>query len=502
MDPQKLRGQTIRISGTLRGLFLVVGILALPSVGILSGCAAKLKNPSVQRDGVVPLPQGVFSDKRYVEPPQDKDGDDRSLLPEQFPTGVWLPIMGPLGNGQIGVQASINDRVTVGVLDTGATISLMGESLAAELDLVSEYQPKGRPINARDAHGDLIRGELLPMESLQLGSHRFTQKSLLVVEKDFDLFLIGADVLRDLDIYLATDEGLVGLFAAGKSPRFPRASTVTLKRESDALFAKGGIPKEPDATFELLVDTGATTTSVPIMVGLNHLFPVDVRFETMTKAVSSVREMRGRFVLDPLLLGSNRVSVGKVLGLGATFSGGDHHGLLGNDVLSNHRTLISIHSQLMRLENRPHRPPYRRFSAGGKRCISEQKVIPCLKTGISKRTSLAPVGTMENIFVEVTAHENYGGRSLELLLNLRDPDGRELLAGGQLRVYTTVGPRGAHHSYDLPAQLSAFGVDENTQTELVWVRSKNFTWPCSPEQTECLTYTNLPGLRESASPLP
>lgn len=415
--------------------------------------------------------------------------DDHSTLPARYPKAAWVPLKGPLLPLELKTAVWVNGRKASAVLDTGAMSTVMSVPVAVSLGLVGHFTPKGKRVRVLDAHGDTLEGERLPLGSIEIGGHRFTDVSVLVIGDHPELFLVGHDILQHIDLYIAGEQGLLGLFDAGTAPILPGAMRASLERGDRQLQVRGVArsTKGSAVNFSLIVDTGASFTTVPAFVGVNGGLPADLRFQSRTFAVGGANQNRGRFVLDPLRLGPEQVSAGKVLAMASLMQKGEGPGLLGNDVFMGHHTIISHERGALLLVPLEPRPPTRSAALPQPQGATN----PCVSVSVEAqhfgkatgRDLLAPVCLRTRI------DDDFAGKTVQLLVTARDEQRRPLFGGGGLTLSVTVGPGGYESCVQLMPELAALGVDENTSVELRWVRSEGFEWPCAPELTHCMSFT-------------
>lgn len=445
-----------------------------------------------------------------LEPERSPEGSDLSPLPARYPTAAWVPIEAPLLSMQLVTAVEVNGKRGKAVLDTGAMSTVMSVPMAMELGVLSEYTPAGRKVRVHDAHGDLIEGERLPLGSLRIGTHRWVDAEVLVIGKQPDLFLVGADLLRSVDLYIAADEGLVGLFEAGEAPFEAEDREVSLVVSDRQLQVKASArgTRGDAVVFPLIVDTGASGTTVPALVGVNGGLAADLSYESRTLAVGGESQTRGRFVLDPLFLGDEAVAAGRVLAIGSTIGRGEGAGLLGNDVMMRHHTILSWARGKMWLRSPAPRPAVRTAGPGGRSCNTalpdelrpeagnespapSGEERPCIRVALRKPAPnvVMPDDAMPNLCLEVDVAPAYAGKTLELAVTAEDARGEALFNGGALRAFLTIGAEGEHGCFTLWRQLERLGLDDKTRIQLRWVRTEGLLWPCDPMRTHCLTFT-------------
>ncbi len=423
------------------------------------------------------------------EPRVSAMGSDLSDLPQLYPDGDWLPIDAPLLSMAVVVKASVAGQNVDATLDTGAMGTTMSTPVAERLGIVGEGVPRGKPIRAVDAHGSVINGERLTVDEVRVGRQRWTDVQVTVLGDAPDLFLVGADLLQDVDLYIAADEGLVGLFGAGRGPAGDDDHVVDLERSDRQLQVRAtaqGMRNGVD--FPLIVDTGAWNTSVPLLIGINGGLPADVGFESTTVAVGGEQQNRGRFVLDPMLLGPQRVSVGRVLAIGSTLDSDGGIGLLGNDVMMRQHTLLSFARSQMRLKPVPQRPTSRMRGPGGAPCTTaDGERAPCVSVDIIARHEETWDPTdLPEACLKIDVDKSYAGKTIELAITGAS---MALMNGGAIRAFLTANETGAHACFHLWRQLEHLGITPDTPLSLRWVRTEGVQWPCDPMKTRCITFT-------------
>lgn len=429
-----------------------------------------------------------------AEPERTTGGSDLSTLPLRFSRGVWTRIEAPLLSMQVVTKVVVNGHEALATLDTGAMSTVMSVPTAVRLGVLGEFTPGGRKVKAFDAHGHVMEGERLPLAAIQIGEHRWVNTDVLVIGDQPGLFLVGAELLRSVDVLIAADEGLVGLFEAGEGPVLPGMRVVSLQA-GDRQLQVTALAKSSggdDVSFPLIVDTGASATTVPSLVGVNAGLPADLAYENRTLAVGGEQKNRGRFVLDPLALGPERVHTGRVLAMGSTMKGGEGEGLLGNDVMMRHHTLISFARGKMWLAPLPERPSFRTVGPGGASCQRDGgEPVPCISVSLREPDDnvAMPDDAMPDVCLQVDVGAAYAGQTLEMALTATNAQGEQLFNGGALRAYLTVTKEGEHGCFTLWKQLARLGLDAKSALQLRWVRTEGVIWPCDPLRTQCLTFT-------------
>jgi gag-polyprotein putative aspartyl protease len=457
------------------------------AVGVLCACtrsSVHVSDADGGAGGATPLARA----RGLAEPRVSAQGSDLSDLPELFPDGDWLAIDAPLLDMSVYVAITVGGEKVRAMLDTGATTTTMSRPLAVKLGLIAADAPRGN-VRALDAHGSVIYGDRVVVEDLTLGRQRWENVQVTVLGEQEDLFLVGADVLRDVDLYIAGDEGLVGVFAAGRGPRGSDDRVVKIEARERQLIAVGDAPgKGGPVPFRMIVDTGAWNTSVPLIHGINGGLPADTAFESITVAVGGEQENRGRFVLEPLSLGGERVPIGRVLAIGSTLEHEGGMGLLGNDVLMRGHTVVSFANSELRFVPPPARPAVRMRGPGGQPCRDDEgREKPCLSVRfVESAAEQWDPSDLKGVCLEIHVDKIFANQTLELAITGQSGD---LFNGGAIRAFVTANDTGAQWCAHVWKQLDHLGVKAGTPASLRWVRTEGVRWPCDPMKTRCITFT-------------
>ncbi|MBI1947515.1 MAG: retroviral-like aspartic protease family protein [Deltaproteobacteria bacterium] len=425
------------------------------------------------------------------EPRVSANGSDLSDLPQLYPDGDWLPIEAPLLSMAVVAPVTVNGEKAIATLDTGAMGTTMSVPVAEALGVFASGR-RGRRVTATDAHGQQLSGEKVALGEVGIGRHRWNDVEVTVLGDQPDLFLVGADVLRDLDLLLAADEGLVGIFSAGRGPVESTDRVIALNASDRQLIATGSAANVAgkEVSFPLIVDTGAWNTSVPLLTGINGGLAADTSFEAVTVAVGGEQTNRGRFVLDPLKLGG--VPVGRVLAIGSTMRSGPGEpsgglGLLGNDVLMRHHALVSFQRAEIRVRPPVARSAERTRGPGGARCTADGQAAPCISVALVAKTDDSyEASDLSGVCLKVDVDPVFAGKTLELAITGQAPD---LMNGGAIRAFLTANDEGAHACFHVWRQLENLGIGAGTPLALRWVRTEGVRWPCDPMKTRCVTFT-------------
>ena len=443
---------------------------ALTLVAIAASCAA---TPSVV-DGTWPA-----ADDREAtrDPPVSEIGSDQSELPARYPNGSWVPMVSALFSLQIEVPTTVNGAPIVATIDTGASSTVISSASLLAAGVKLEPAADARTITIVDAHGDTVEAYVHIARSIILGDYEFEHQRVLIVDRDVDLFLIGADMLSKVDLYLAADEGLIGIFDAGRAPVPPGAHPVSVvDRGRQLRVVAQAAGARSWARFPLIVDTGASSTTIPLRPALKARIKTNVTRQEKSAAVGGVRERRGFFALDALHLetSSAPVVVPRVYAPGAHFAKGESVGLLGNDVLLRHRTVIQWSQGALYLAPLPPRSAQRHRGPGGRACSDEQgRRVACIDVAI------APKMKGDDACLRVRIHPAYAGTTLEMAITV-DDGSAPYFAGGALRAFFTVSDRGVDECVSsVPAK------SVRSTPRLLWVRNEGVQWLCDPMATTC-----------------
>jgi predicted aspartyl protease len=474
-------------------LALVVVGAAVSLAAPESGSAAATTTPATTPATMAASTTTAAAATANVLPATSTLGSDVSALPARHPQGEWLPLETPLLSRELIVRVTVNGRPALATLDTGAQGTTMSKPVAEQLGVVRGDTPRGVPVRAIDSHGDVIVGERLSIDELDLGGRRWRNANVTVLGDVPGLFLVGADILRQVDLYIAADEGLVGIFPAGGAPRSADELTVPVRAGETQLVVDAAARGSSLARFPLLVDTGATNTSVPVAAGIRAGLPADVGYASTTIGVAGEQESRGRFVLAPLLLGAAHTPVGRVLAVASSIDRGDGLGLLGNDVFFRFHTIISFRDAALRFRPLVARGAERPRGPLGATCADttggSAVPVPCVRVGLSRTSTPAAAEDMPGTCLQIDVGPAYAGTTVELAITAEVPGEIALFNGGAIRAFISVAGDGAHHCFTLWRQLERLGLRPDTPLQLRWVRTEGVRWPCDPMKTRCITFS-------------
>lgn len=416
---------------------------------------------------------------RTATPTTTALGSDRPTLPDRHPMADWLPLEGPLLSGQLVVTVEIEGHHVRAIVDTGSQVSIVSEPFARDLELTPDPQTTA----IVDAHGGRVDGKRARASSLLVGRRVFRDVSFLVLGDQPFRVLLGADVLHRLDLVIAPDEGLLGVFDASAAP-IDDAVVIPLSPMRTLLTvtarAKG---KKSDTQFPLLVDTGASLTAIPARVGMDAGLPADLSFSSTTLSMGGAQENRGRFVLDALVFDPPGHAVHNVYANAGVIDRGQTFGLLGNDVLFRTRTTLSFQRALLALAPIPRRPAARTAGPEGTVCDGA-----CVQVELARR---APSGkaveqSRSDRCLKTRVSRAYSGRTLEMaVVGFSKHDAP--LPGG-IRVLTTVGPAGVDVCLPLPLGMARSWPDD-ARLSILHLRAEAVRWSCDPLETHCAVFT-------------
>jgi predicted aspartyl protease len=422
------------------------------------------------------------------EPAKSPLGSDVSELPLTFSKASWLPIDAPLLSMRLQVPVVVNGVKATATLDTGATDHVMSKDVAARFAVRADV---GTPVDARDAYGSHVAGVHAPLGTVALGKHVFDNQSVNVIDGE-GVFLIGYSVLSRLDLYIAAEQALVGVFAAGQAP-LDGFSTISATTTPASMWVELHAPgkaggKTTDVMVPMLVDTGAFSSAIPMQLGARGGLPVDLQFAVATVSASGENEERGRFIASDVTLGSERVAVGRIIAIPGTIDLGESMGLLGNDVLFRRHTVVSPSRALLAVKDVPTWPASRSRGPGGVVCGSGAAPVPC----VNVQMMALPADTVDGeddlpgVCLQIDVDAAYVGRTVEMAVTAVDGG---VFAGGAIEAFLSVGDDGAHHCFRLWKGLTRLGFSAATPLSVRWFRADNARFPCDPLSTRCLLFS-------------
>lgn len=275
------------------------------------------------------------------EPPVDDEGYDGSRLAPL--EGVsWLPL---LDGGRKGVPfVDVTARVTFpALLDTGAQISMMPRALVEDIGAVPVLDDKGEPLvrGMVDALGGTSFAAIMNVPLIALGAFELVDVRVAVpLDANDDGSasttwpVIGFPELARMDVLLAADSGVVGLFAAGTAPPLENAREVVVAIHDNAPFVVARTREGRE--LRMVLDTGASSTTLPRALGLDEVAGLAENVRVLGGRTSV-----GRAFAPPLWLGAGADAAPVALAMRAVDLTSSGTGLLGGDALMEHRTLLS-----------------------------------------------------------------------------------------------------------------------------------------------------------------
>jgi hypothetical protein len=324
-----------------------------------------------------PVEPRVFAVPPVSEPDVDERGLDRSDLPTRYPAGSWIGMSGPALQPNIFVPARVNGDDVDAMLDLGATNSMVGEGTARRLGLLkedrfagtTELSVPGQRVHLVDAYyTDVI-----------LGDWQIRDVRVNVVPGSSYPFILGFSALTRFDLYVAIAERQVGLFEAGQGPVPEGARSIPFVEFADGVsyvdvFVPTASRDRYQRSVPVIIDSGATTTSVPhrVLAGYGVVGTSEAETVAEDKLVSPIH------AIDNLLVGRAFVDVGRVIAKSAE----DSYGLLGLDVMRRFDILFSKQRRRAWLAPRPRRPPHRTLGPKGRTCGTADKPRPCISVEI------------------------------------------------------------------------------------------------------------------------
>jgi len=355
------------------------------------------------------------------------EGLDGDALAGHYPTGDWLPLTGPALAPELTVSAELNGHQVDALLDTGSTYGFIGEQAARNAGVIrsdrwlarSEIWMQGHAVAA-----DAYRAEL------RLGKFAFHDVRLNVIPGSNFGLVVGLAVLGQLDVFAAAGDRTIGLFEAGRGPVPAGARALEFVEHADGVayveafvLAPGRDRYQP--AVRLLIDTGATTTGIPLPALAGQRRMSDDEVETG----DGKRHAVGRYDVGELIVGRRHLPVGSILPHASSVD----YGSLGLDVWRRYHALFSARRAQIFLAPRPRRPELRTLGPGGAPCLRNGAATPCIAVRLGQQLRPATVCA--------TVAPGYGGQPLALEIDAERADGSQAWGGGRVTIYL----RGAAH---------------------------------------------------------
>ncbi len=432
-----------------------------------------------------PPPLSLSRRPRAGEPLFGAAGDIAEL-PLRHPQAVWLPL--EIGAGlHLVTHVLIQGRDTRVLLDTGASTTAISARLAAALGLdapgVVHY-----PAKTHDAHGRLIDTYDVDVGIITLGKVRVHGVRATVVDGLQADALVGYDVLREVDMVFAVDQGVLGIYPPGTGFLTARDNVVRIAVGPGPMLL-APLDESGRAAIPFLLDTGASHTLVDEKLGEALDLPVQGGLAADIASLDGTRRRsEGAFVIDHLLLGRERVDVGAV----RAWKGRGAMNLLGNDVTLRQRVLLTSEHAELRLAPMPIRPATRGKGPDGKPCAEG----PCVRTAVGVARGAPCVG--------LAVDKVWAGRRIEAVIEVLDDKDENALAGGLFVVRAVVPENGLAMCADAGGVLPAYGVRAGAPASLMRfvARASSGSAPAgdafSCRGDLCLLFTGAAPAREQA----
>lgn len=347
------------------------------------------------------------------EPPQDLHGLDVATLPQRFPEGSWLPLTD--GVAPLLVEGRVNGVSTELQLDTGSTSFLVGRDHAARLHL--QPDPDRYGTLELEAFGKVLQAPRADA-TVQLGGVSLDVAVALIPGDQ--PFVVGYQALAQLDVYVAIDEQVVGVFDAGAGPLPAEAVAVPLLATPAGVpeVVVGAVGRRARFTF----DTGAGGCLLPAS-WTGGLTRVGSYRAHSIHGVGEVPLVDG----GPWVVGG--LEVGQVL---PGISAGDT-GTVGLDVVGRFQVLISARRGHAYFGQRARMPPTRALGERGAPCQKDGRVTPCIAVTLSA----APEGAPPRLCATLGPAAPRGGLALDV--QAFHADGATAWGGGTATLYVSGG---------------------------------------------------------------
>lgn len=242
---------------------------------------------------------------------------------------AWIPLLGSRAMSRLSVMVLVDGHPVEAILDTGAQHTSMTTTLAAQLGLDALLVPVGDALNISDSHGQTATGWRAELPPLVLGATTMEKLPVVVIESDTPIMLIGYDVLRHFDFVVSTPNRVVGLLPPGTADLAGTQAVATeVTPDGDVLVMVFGDDGDAHFLAKMIVDTGASVTSVPAGPALEAGIRSQLGIRVKTVGVGSTNESRGVFTFDAFRVGT--IPMGPVRALETVLD----NGLLGIDILT------------------------------------------------------------------------------------------------------------------------------------------------------------------------
>ncbi len=438
-------------------------ILPLCVLMAATGALAGAPPPS----SLSPLP---LARRPHAAEPRMDAGGDVVDLPRRKPGAAWLPI--DLSQGlRLRFPVRIQGHELTAIIDTGAYITTISASASHALGL-DAASVSHRMVTSFDINHKKIEHYRVHLGTVELGDIHLEGLEADVVPRlaDCDI-LLGFEVLFSTDLLFALDEGLLGVFPAGKGTLTARDSVVRISVR-DRAFAALPLDDSGRITAVMLIDTGAPHSTLDPVVADPAAVPLDHRFARAIAGFDGTgKASKGAYVLPHFRLGRERVDVGPVLADQA------YESILGNDVLMRHRTLLASHHAELRFAPMPIRPAFRTHGPDGAACagkcveaaVEQRGGVPCLRLRVGKA---------------------WGNKHVLALVDVLDDDGASAVSGGFFIYELAVPAAGTSTCGDPDGVLRTFGVKPGAPVSLLRFHVPSAAGR-SCGQSGCLSFTGV-----------
>ncbi len=248
----------------------------------------------------------------------------------------FLRIEGPLARSRLTVTVLVDGAPTFATFDTGATKTTISTGKLDELGLHVAL-PEAPTHTLTDAHGTQTTAYLSALPSITAAGRWFENHPTIVVKDPRPFFLLGYDIIHQFDVVIAGNEGVVAMYAPGTITPAGQSAPVRLSDDGRSLLVDvSAMGAQGVANASLIVDTGADITTFPGSAAMLAGVATDLRFQTLTRGVASLKEEPGYYNLNPLRVGD--VNVGRVVALETL---DEKNALFGIDIMRRFQTTIT-----------------------------------------------------------------------------------------------------------------------------------------------------------------
>jgi hypothetical protein len=398
-------------------------------------------------EGLPPL--SLLKRPHAGEPPIDAAGDV-SALPGRLAGAAWLPL--ELTHGyRLYTTLKIDGRDARVLLDTGAERSQLSSTLAHKLGLdgVSVIHV---PVKVYDAQNTKIEAYRVNIGTIEVGPvhiHKVQPDVLPYPDVGGAEAIIGYDVLANVDLLFAVDDGLLGVFPPTKGVLTARDNVVRFFVREHAIFKVPFDDAGRDA-IDFEFDTGSPFTTMDRRTGDSLKLPFDARYATDIAGVADVaKKSKGAWIIEHMTLGREHLDIGRVL-VEQMFVN-----VLGCNLILKQHTLLSSERGQMHLAPMPIRPATRSKRPDGTECAGGA----CVSVAIAAQPDGASC-------LQVHVDRSWAGQRVIAVAQLLDDEGNDA-AGGLLVYQGDVGPSGVDTCGDPYGVLHTLGVKPDAKISLL-----------------------------------